>query len=66
MKDLEIKLLRVLGRTGSVKIMEWATQFEILIHKDDPNWRDHVVTIVDHYADRHVEHVEGVFFIYPE
>ena len=66
MKDLEIKLLRVLGRTGSVKIMEFTTQFEIMIFKEDPNWRDHVVALVDTYADRHVEHVEGVFFIYPE
>ena len=66
MEDMQIKLLRILGRTGSAKIVEWDTQYEILIHKDDPNWRDHVVTIVDHYADRHVEYVEGVFFIYPE
>ena len=66
MKDLEIKLLRVLGRTGSVRVREFAGTFDVLIYKDDPWWRDRVESIMVKYGDHYAEEVEGVFFIYPE
>ena len=66
MKDLEIKLLRVLGRTGSVRVWEFAGTFDVLIHKDNPCWRDQVESIMRRFGDHYAEEVEGVFFIYPE
>ena len=66
MKDLEIKLLRVLGRTGSVRVWEFAGNFDAVIFKDDPWWRDRVAEIMRRFGDHYAEEVEGVFFIYPE
>ena len=66
MKDLEIRLLRLLSRTGSVRVMEFAGTFDTIIHKDNPYWREQVESIMVKYGERHVEEVKWVFFIYPE
>ena len=66
MRDLEIRLLRLLSRTGSVRVWEFTGTFDTIIYKDEPYWRDQVESIMVKYGDHYAEEVEGVFFIYPE
>ena len=66
MEDMEIRLLRLLAREGSVRVMEFAGTFDTIIHKDNPYWRDQVESIMRRFGDHYAEEVKGVFFIYPE